>query len=137
MQQSTNEAATNVVFLAPQVERTGAESLAAAIAKLNAIAEDTGRVGWFRGTRSWGLGRVNVGRIDEDEVELTADTDVYLVASAASGIEADAIVTLRRTLDAQLEILEAALADAGGSHDEPGAYASAVALALAVLGDDS
>ena len=48
--------------------------------------------------------------------------------------DARLIVTLHRTIDAQLAVLTAALGDAVGSHDEPGAFDAALVLASAING---
>lgn len=48
--------------------------------------------------------------------------------------DAALIVTLHRTIEPQLVTLRAALGDSGGSHDEPGAFESALKLADAILG---
>ena len=50
--------------------------------------------------------------------------------------DVELIEVLHRTIDAQLAILSGAWGDADGSHDEPGAFASAVALARAINGAD-
>ena len=66
----------------------------------------------------------------------TAPLLEFVAPGGMSRADSDLIVTLHRTIDAQLAILNGALGDAEGSHDEPAAFDSAVALARTINGAD-
>ena len=104
---------------------TPAEKIKAAIARLEALRGNA-RPGLWTSTDDdwWWLEGVNHRVVYGQrgaEVAFTHDGD------------ADLIVILHATIDAQLTILRSAFGDAIGSHDEPGAFENATLLAEAIL----
>lgn len=113
------------------------ERLQAAIEKLETLkAESTEPTG---GRDSWLQGSIrrpfeDDGEVYSGPVEVRVSSDIITHIQAE---DARLIVTLHRTIDAQLAILRSAFGDSSGSHDEPNAFRLALALADAILGGDS
>jgi hypothetical protein len=123
-----------------------------AIDRLTEICDETGWFGWdvqiparegrpgYHGKpRVWKLDEVGNWYGDTPEAEQSQLVPVGIIATTEynSRFEADAIVIANAMIQPVLSILEAALNDSEGSHDEPGSFGQAVTLAQAILEETS
>lgn len=111
---------------------TPVERLQAAIEKLERLKDTATPGDWRAGSDTYGNAEVR-SWFDNDQNGNTRIAHTYAHDRADSYL----IVTLHRTIDAQLAILRSAFGDSSGSHDEPNAFRLALELADAILGGDS
>jgi hypothetical protein len=110
------------------------ETIQKAIDKLHQLRDETTPGPWLR---RYVIGDPNWPVIISDDIGEVVNTTIETFTTK---MDADLIVTLHATIDAQIAILDAAREQYAGSertasHDEPAASWMAVHLARAILGE--